>query len=101
VSFQYFRFGQFMARLMKALRGSTIFSSSPIRPWAYDEKSTKSVDNGSSSTSTVPATTDGKMVHGDYIKTHGLHWSIASLLVIGDMAGTVNGESELTPEHFL
>lgn len=30
---------------------------------------------------------DGDMVDGEFVKTHGLHWVIAALIIVGDMAG--------------
>lgn len=32
-------------------------------------------------------TKDGDMVDGEFIRSHGLHWATAALIIVGDIAG--------------
>ncbi|KAI6243247.1 Amino acid transporter, transmembrane family-containing protein [Aphelenchoides fujianensis] len=67
-----------------------------LTPWS-DKKSSTNGDaaaaeggeelGSSSSASSTTEAMDGRMINGEFVKTHGMSWFVSGLFLVGDMAG--------------
>ncbi|KAI6186022.1 Amino acid transporter, transmembrane family-containing protein [Aphelenchoides besseyi] len=68
------------------LRQKSNFSDPNLTPWSYEKKPTSTVDAneeiGTSSSSSTEEI-DGRMINGEFVKSHGMNWFVSGLFLVG------------------
>ncbi|KAI6212458.1 hypothetical protein M3Y94_00026500 [Aphelenchoides besseyi] len=68
------------------LRQKSNFSDPNLTSWSYEKKPTSTVDVneeiGTSSSSSTEEI-DGRMINGEFVKSHGMNWFVSGLFLVG------------------